>query len=65
MTDITNFAAARGIKPATVLQIAAGMSGTTWEKWRAGSATCSMRTAERIRDYISANPVATLHKDAV
>ncbi len=64
MAEIMEYAAARGIKPATVLQLAAGLSGTTWDKWRQNVASCSLRTAERIRGYIAQNPVqSTAERD--
>lgn len=53
MQDVAAFAAAKGIKPATVLQNAAGLSGQTWDKWQDG-ASCSLTTADRIRAYIAA-----------
>lgn len=57
--DIEAYAAARGIKPATVLQISAGLSGTTWEKWVNGTSSCSFRTADRIRAFMREHsPVA-------
>ncbi len=55
MQEIEAYALARGILPATVVQAATGHSGTTWAKWQ-GGASCSLKTAERIRDYIKSNP---------
>jgi len=55
MQEIENYALARGILPATVVQTATGHSGTTWAKWQSG-ATCSLRTAEKLRAYMAANP---------
>lgn len=55
MREIENYASARGILPATVVQTATGHSGTTWAKWKSG-ATCSLRTAEKMRAYMAANP---------
>ena len=55
MQEIQAYAAARGILPATVVQMATGHSGTTWAKWQAGS-SCSLRTAGKIREFIEANP---------
>lgn len=55
MQEIENYASARGILPATVVQSATGHSGTTWAKWQSG-ATCSLRTAEKLRAYMAANP---------
>ena len=57
MQEIENYASARGILPATVVQAATGHSGTTWSKWQ-GGATCSLRTAEKLRAYMVANPPA-------
>ena len=51
--EVTAYAAAKGIKPTTVLQNAAGLSGTTWDKWAGGDATCHLKTAAIIRDYIA------------
>ena len=56
MNEIRVYARARGVKPATVLQNAAMLSGTTWEKWESGSASCSVRTADRVRAYMAENP---------
>lgn len=59
MKEIETYAAARGILPATVVQAATGHSGTTWAKWKVG-ATCSLRTAEKLRAYMAANPPAAV-----
>ncbi|MES2753807.1 MAG: XRE family transcriptional regulator [Pseudomonadota bacterium] len=56
IADIELYAARRGIKPATVLQTGAGLSGTTWDKWVAGSASCTMPTADRLRAWMASNP---------
>jgi hypothetical protein len=55
--EIEVYAAGRGILPATVVQNATGHGGLTWAKWQRG-ATCSLRTAEKIRAYMAANPPA-------
>jgi len=55
MQEIETYASARRILPATVVQAATGHSGTTWAKWKSG-ATCSVRTAEKLRAYMAANP---------
>ena len=55
MQEIEAYAAARGIKPATVLQYAVGLGGNVWAKWQSG-ASCQITTAERIREYIAENP---------
>lgn len=56
MTEIRTYAAARGIKPATVLQMGARLSGKAWKKWEDGSATCTLRTMATIREYMRENP---------
>lgn len=59
MSEVIEFADRRGIKPATVLQNAASLSGTTWEKWVKGG-DCGLKTAARIRDYIAENNGASI-----
>lgn len=54
--EIRRYADARGVKPATVLQVAAGLSGTVWRKWETGEAACTLPIADRIRLYMAANP---------
>ncbi|WP_242685187.1 MULTISPECIES: XRE family transcriptional regulator [Haematobacter] len=56
MSEIRLYAAARGILPSTVLQNAANLGGTTWSKWEAGTASCTMKVAEKVRAYMAANP---------
>jgi len=60
MTEIRTYAAARRIKPATVLQLAARLSGKTWARWEDGSATCTLRTMATIREYMLLNPPVTV-----
>ncbi|WP_233141341.1 XRE family transcriptional regulator [Haematobacter missouriensis] len=56
MSEIRSYAEARGILPSTVLQNAAKLGGTTWSKWEAGTASCTMKVAEKVRAYMAANP---------
>ncbi|SIT74705.1 hypothetical protein SAMN05421849_0201 [Pontibaca methylaminivorans] len=56
MNEIKAYAQARGIKPATVLQNAAALSGNTWDRWARNGAACTVITAERIRKYMSEHP---------
>lgn len=67
ISEIEEYAKARGIKPATVLQYGANLSGSTWAKWLEGRATCTMQVAEKLREYMADNPadVLTPDKDAV
>ena len=53
MTEIAAFAAARSIKPATVIQNAARLSGKAWAQWEAGG-NCTVSTADKIRKYMKA-----------
>lgn len=55
MTEIRAYADACNIKPATVLQRAAGYGGKAWEKWEAGG-QCTLATAETIRKHMAENP---------
>jgi len=55
IAEIEAYADKRGIKPATVLQYAAGLGGGAWDRWRKG-ATCTFATAERVRKYMAENP---------
>jgi hypothetical protein len=64
MSEIRSYAAARGIKPGTVLQRGADLGGKVWATWEAGTATCTLTTADRIRAYMAANPPAPSHDAA-
>ena len=57
INEIRGYAAGRNIKPSTVLQRAGGLSGKVWATWEAGTASCTLTMANRIRAYIVANPV--------
>lgn len=56
ISEIRTYAAAVGVKPGTVLQRAGGLSGKVWPTWEAGTATCTLAMADRIRAYMAANP---------
>jgi len=55
ISEIEAYARQRNIKPATVLQYAAGLGGGAWDRWRKG-ATCTFATAERVRKFMADNP---------
>ena len=55
LRDIQAYADTCGLTPGTVIQRAAGASGGAWQRWLAGG-SCSVRTADRIRAYMAANP---------
>lgn len=54
--EVAGYAAAIGIKPATVLQKAGGLGGNVWGKWVAGTSSCTLPMADRLRAYMAANP---------
>ena len=54
--EIETYAAAAGLKPATVLQKAGGLGGLVWSKWVAGTASCTLPMADRLRAYMAVNP---------
>ena len=58
IAEIEAYAAARGIKPATVVQNATTHGGTVFEKWKSGAAVCTLTTADRVRAYMRENPAA-------
>lgn len=55
IVEVEEYAAACGLKPGTVVQRAVGASGVIWQRWKEGG-SCSMRTADRIRAWMAANP---------
>jgi hypothetical protein len=63
--EIRAYAAAVGVKPGTVLQRAGGLGGKVWPTWEAGTASCTMAMADRIRRYMADNPpIATPSESA-
>lgn len=57
--EIEAFAGARNIEPSTVLQKAVNASGLTWRGWKAGTLGCTVRTMDRVRAYMRAQPAPT------
>lgn len=55
IAEIEAYAVARGIGPTSVIQYAVNASGAAWSRWKAG-ASCSVRTMDRVRAYMAANP---------
>lgn len=53
--DVEAYATACGLLPTTVVQRAAGANGAAWQRWKDGG-SCSMRTADRVRQYMADNP---------
>ena len=56
IAEIEAYAAARGIKPATVVQYATTHGGGVFDRWKAGKGTCTLPMADRIRAYMRENP---------
>jgi hypothetical protein len=56
--EIEAFARLRKIEPQTVIRYAAGQKPGDWRRWKAGGG-CSVRTAEKIREYIMAHSEVT------
>lgn len=53
--EIEGYAKSLGVSPSTVIQRAANVGGGKWAAWQNGG-SCSMRTADRIRTFMTANP---------
>ena len=53
--EVEAYAAACGVLPATVVQWADCGNGQTWKKWLESRGP-SLRTADKIREYIASNP---------
>ncbi len=53
ISEIEAFAARRGIAPQTVVRYAVGQKPDDWRRWKSGKSSCSLRTAEKIREYIA------------
>ncbi|MEQ3679235.1 XRE family transcriptional regulator [Pseudophaeobacter sp.] len=58
MANVRAYAAQFGISPSTVIQKAGVGGGGTWAKWESGDGTPTLRTADRLKDYMKANPPA-------
>lgn len=57
LKEVRSYADALGVQPSTVVQRAAQVGGLTWAKWEAGTGSPTLKTADKIRDYIKNNPV--------
>ena len=60
--EIEGYAKAVGVSPSTVIQRAANVGGRKWAAWQKGG-SCSMRTADRIRAFMTANPARAKAQD--
>ncbi|MBL1436527.1 MAG: XRE family transcriptional regulator [Rhodobacteraceae bacterium] len=53
--EVEAYASIIGLSPSTVVQNAGAGGGNVWKRWQNGG-SCSMRTADRIRTFMTANP---------
>lgn len=57
IAEVEAYATLWGLKPTTIVQRAAGVSGAAWNKWTQPGGSCTMVTADKVRAYMAANPV--------
>lgn len=60
IAEVELYAAACGLKPTTIVQRAAGVSGVAWRRWTQPEGSCTMATADRVRAYMRANPAPAI-----
>jgi hypothetical protein len=53
--EVETYAADCGLKPTTVVQRAAGVSGSAWARWVKGG-SCTLATADKVRAFMAKNP---------
>jgi hypothetical protein len=63
IAQVEAYAAACGVKPTTVVQRAASVGGSAWDRWTSGGSP-TLATADKIRAYMAANPPPPSEKDA-
>lgn len=56
IAEVELYAAACGLKPTTIVQRAAGVSGGSWRRWTELGGSPTMATADQVRAYMRANP---------
>lgn len=56
ITDIDAYCAASGIEPPALLKAVVGATWRTWDRWQTGASSPTMRTVDRLRAYMVANP---------
>lgn len=64
LADVEVYAAACGVAPTTIVQRAGAGNGVAWAKWKAGTASCSLATADKVRAYMAAHPPLQKQGDA-
>ena len=58
--EIEAYSKALGVPPERVLRRAIGASWGQWEAWVSGTASCTVRTLERLRRYMAENPAPSM-----
>ena len=56
LRDVRAYAELVGLKPSTVIQKAKAGSGSTWERWEERKGSPTLKTVDRVRRYMAANP---------
>lgn len=56
LTDVAAYAESVGLAPGTVVQNATNASGSIWKTWLRRDAYPTVRTMDRVRAYMVANP---------
>jgi hypothetical protein len=56
ISEVRVYAKLVGLKPSTVIQSAGAGGGGTWARWERREGSPTLRTADRIRAWMIANP---------
>ena len=59
LRDIETYAAAMGRQPQRVLRDAIDASWGTWSRWKDGKASPTVKTVDRLRQWMRENPPST------
>jgi len=58
ISEIETYCAAAGMSPQRLLRAAIDSSWSTWDAWKAGASSPTMKVADRTRAYMAAHPPA-------
>lgn len=62
--EIEAYCVARGISPQNLLRKVINAPWRQWQKWKDGTSSPTMIIADKMRDYMDANPVVQTPEDA-
>ncbi len=62
--EIEAYCLARGISPQNLLRKVINAPWGQWQKWKDGTSSPTMLIADKLRDYMNANPVVETPEDA-